>query len=225
MILVPFGDLHLGYNCFNLEKAEKVVEFIEQKEAYWLGMGDYIDNTPPSHRYYITGRATMTVQEEVFAFVDLIEPIKDRCIGLLYGNHEVRTLREEFDPVLQIAKMIGKIELAKGYTYAFDFAGRKIFAAHGNTSSSTKSYRIKKLLDLANLSDADVYLMGHVHEIDHFRDAIMTAEGLKERLFVFTGSFVEYKNSYAEEKLLKPTPTGCNALFFGEKMIEVKRIV
>jgi len=233
--LVPIGDIHYGYVCCNVRKLKKVIEYVENKpNTKWIAMGDLIDNTSPRNKYFRRQKHIIDTQQQILDLAELLEPIKDKCIGLLWGNHEERAFKEEFNPTLQLAALMGNKELdLNSSNHYFRYAGKRVFACHGQTMSRNKPYKIKQLIELDRLVDADLYLMGHVHELDHVRDFYYKGNIGKERLYCFTGHFLENKcmregkivKTYANEKLMKPIPTGCNAIHFNGNFMEVERIV
>ena len=233
--LVPIGDIHYGYTCCNIKKLNKVIEYVKAKDnRRWIAMGDLIDNTSPKNKYFNRDQHSIDVQRQILDLAKMFEPIADKCLGLLWGNHEARAFKEEFNPNLQLAALLGNEKLDLGSSnHLFKYAGKNVFACHGLTMSRNKSYKIKQLLELDRLVDADLYLMGHVHELDFVRDFYIKNGLNQERLYVFTGHFLEYQCSrkgkiiktYANEKLMKPIPTGCNAIHINGKFMEVERIV
>lgn len=245
-ILVPFGDLHLGYGTMNREKVGKVVDFINEKDCQWIGMGDYIDNTPPQHKYFDFETTDMSPQDQVIEYCEIIEPIKDKCIGLLNGNHEIRSIRAGYDPVkqiLKILKMCREKHLKSIHAFSIKTGRVKydIFATHGSARglyfSTRQGYKINKLLALSSLADADLYLMGHLHDtIGTSNQKVAVENGkmvLKTKWYAMTGGFVEYIDftkkieSYGAAMGYTPIDTGCNAILFekGHKEIYVERIV
>jgi predicted phosphodiesterase len=233
--LVPFGDLHMGYATANLDKMQKVVDYIKAKDCKWIGMGDFIDNTPPSHRFYRQETSLTTPQQQVFDFVELVRPIKDTCIGLIYGNHEIRSLdyKTGYDPIKQMEELLG---LSKNYRglgtqHYFHEAPFDIFATHGKARgfffSTRTATKINQLLKLHELAEADLYLMGHVHDILHFPiNYVSGVDSIVTKYFVLTGGFVEYFGSYGEAMNYTPVETGCNAVHLNiyKKEVKVERI-
>ena len=237
-IIVPLGDIHLGYGTVNMVKVQKVIEFIKENNAKWIGMGDLIDNTPPIHRYFDMKNVTMTPQEQVINIVNLLKPIKDNCLGLLYGNHEIRSIEYKtgYDPIIQMEEMLGLEKRGLGSQTFFNInAGvckYSVFATHGSTRgiffSTRKGYKINKLLSLHNLAIADLYLMGHLHDTEWTTANYLVGEKkISTSYFVMTGAFVEYFGSYGERYGYNPVETGCNVIFLGKKRkrIIVERLV
>ena len=229
--IVPFGDMHIGYATTNMEKIDKVVDYIKENDCVWIGMGDYIDNTPPSHKFYRQETSISTPQEQVFKFVELMKPIKNKCIGLLYGNHEVRSLdfKTGYDPVQQMERMLdlhGQY-VGVGTQHYFNIGGYNIFATHGKVRgfffSTRTATKVNQLLKLHEHAEADVYLMGHVHDTLHFpKNVLVGDKKIGTRWFVLSGGFVEYFGSYGETLGYTPVETGCNAVHLNMNKREVK---
>lgn len=245
-MLVPFGDLHVGYGTMNRQKVDAVVDFIQEHDCNWIGMGDYIDNTPPQHKYFDWETTDLSPQDQVIEYCEIIEPIKDKCIGLLNGNHEVRSIRSGYDPVKQILRIL-KMPMEKHLKSIYLFpikTGRvryDVFATHGSARGlyfSTKpGYKMNKLLALSGLADADLYLMGHLHDtMSNEIKKIGMEDGkmiLRKKWFAMTGGFVEFIDfekgleSYGASMGYTPIDTGANVILFekGHKEIYVERIV
>jgi hypothetical protein len=211
----------MGYATANVDKMQKVVDYIKAKDCKWIGMGDFIDNTPPSHRFYRQETSITTPQQQVFDFVDLVKPIKDTCIGLIY------------DPIKQMEELLG---LSKNYRglgtqHYFHEAPFDIFATHGKARgfffSTRTATKINQLLKLHELAEADLYLMGHVHDLLHFPiNYVSGVDSIVTKYFVLTGGFVEYFGSYGETMNYTPVETGCNAVHLNiyKKEVRVERI-
>jgi len=104
--LYVLGDVHIGaLNCAEVELIKLVKHIQKDPYAIWVGGGDYADavilndaarfdvNTLPN--WMLTGNP-QTIKERIgdilFAqrqrFVKLVMPIRDKCLGLIEGNHE-----------------------------------------------------------------------------------------------------------------------------------------
>jgi len=234
--LIPFGDLHLGYSTVNMDKIHKVIDYIKERDCIWIGMGDYIDNTPPSHRFYRQETSLNTPQEQVFNFVDLVKPIKHKCIGLIYGNHEIRSLNYKtgFDPIKQMEELLDlhKLHRGIGTQHFFYDSPFRVFATHGRARgfwfSTRTATKVNQLLKLHEHAEADIYMMGHVHDTLAFPKNIITGDKeISTHWFVMTGGFVEYFGSYGEDLNYTPVETGCNAIHLNmiKKEVKIERIV
>ena len=91
------GDTHEGAANHCNEKLKKAIELIEKDGDAWIGLGDYVDcinHRDPrfnpqeiSERYCIKDLEDLPRRQSDH-FLSAIAPIKDRCLGLIYGNHE-----------------------------------------------------------------------------------------------------------------------------------------
>ncbi|KKL23358.1 hypothetical protein LCGC14_2426160 [marine sediment metagenome] len=96
--LYPLGDIHLGVmHCDEVALAEKVEEIKKEKNALWLGMGDYGDCITPSDfkRWegkiiapWMTDNVDNIGPTQVRAVDKMLSPIWDKCLGLIEGNHD-----------------------------------------------------------------------------------------------------------------------------------------
>ena len=132
--VIPIGDIHLGnVNC-NVKKLRDTINWIENKEdTYIIGMGDYIEainftdprfnpnNIPPQ---YLSRLGDIVIKEKE-ELIKIFEPVSDRIICLLEGNHERKVyekyhidIQREICDSLEVidASMIGFIRFCLLYT-------------------------------------------------------------------------------------------------------------
>jgi len=101
--IYPLGDIHAGVvHCAEKQIKAKVREISENPFALWIGMGDMADCITPGDRRWDDSVIAPWVDRQNIAescrnwLVKLFEPVKDKCIGILEGNHELtmrKTLR------------------------------------------------------------------------------------------------------------------------------------
>ena len=88
------------------------------------------------------------------------------------------------------------------------------FSTHGASGARLDYTKIKAALDLYRFTDVEMVLMGHVHSLNHMTQLFRRVDRHRKvvesfkRHAVLTGSFLRYPESYAEMKLLNPTPLG-----------------
>lgn len=209
--IVAIGDIHLGANQCDKKLLRETIESVRtDPNALWIGMGDYGDFHDIRHRFF----AASDLDPEIYnannignfsratqdALVDEFEPIKDKCIGLLMGNHEYNFMRRNLESgwMDDFAARLGVQNL--GYTAVIHLVYRQaektssgkgkkkaskakreevkytIFAVHGAGASgsvSGKKKRLQKYMDEVFVG-ADIYLMGHVHLLDYTLDTKLT---------------------------------------------------
>ncbi|MEM1800924.1 MAG: metallophosphoesterase [Desulfurococcaceae archaeon] len=209
----PIGDVHLGNPAFNEEKLlERIDEIRRDDDRYWIGMGDYIDNIRPYRRGGIDSRWNYSVLEgipfwldEWDKFVEYVKPIKDKCLGMLWGNHEWVNMEErEFERIVE--KDLGVEFLGARAFILLDIDGKGvkkrewiIFAVHGDFSGDTSGGALNRVKSIARTHYADIYLYGHTHfkNADKGMRATVTKNGKKLEiakipvLYALTGCFLD----------------------------------
>ena len=96
--VVPLGDIHLGNAACDESLFKGAIERIASDEScYWLGMGDFCefinvtdprfspDSLAPWIKMAHIGDLAKAQRDR---FLDFIEPIASRCLGMIEGNHE-----------------------------------------------------------------------------------------------------------------------------------------
>jgi len=143
----------------------------------WGCMGDALECIHVGDKRYDPNvhRGKMAVlNAQIDTWMELHEPILDRCIFLLDGNHEEHIIKT-FNPAEEIAlRSSGDIAYG-GRTITVNLGGWKLFATHGSRSVNSRAgdasqrenndcISIKRLLrDLR--SDCKVMAMGHIHKL------------------------------------------------------------
>lgn len=240
--IIPIGDIHIGNKNADLAAVKKVIKTVEENGYYWIGMGDYADSILPNDRRYdfdVIDKSLATPQAQLDYLEDLFHPIREKCLGLLTGNHEdVIRRRYQFDLTRILCKVLDVEYLGyntfyrlkfvrEGHRRKFDF-----FATHGFFNGRTRSGRITRVEKLAEFIEANLYLMGHTHDLMVTTDIIYslnTATKLveKERTFVLTGGFLRgYVDKrdfgYVERKLLKPVKVGVPIIRINPETLRVR---
>jgi hypothetical protein len=188
--LIPIGDIHLGNKGCDEQRLHEVVQYIKNKErCYWLGMGDYIDainyldprfdSRQVNPRYILGNDQTLSlenmVERQVADFQRIVEPIKDKCIGLLAGNHE-ETIRKHhyWDITNHLSHELGVPPL--GYCSFIRLTLKRkagdskavtqyiIYATHGFGGSRKSGAKINRIEDLCHFFECDIALIGHEHK-------------------------------------------------------------
>lgn len=227
MRVYSLGDTHEG-NCNHNEKAFKqAVNIIQQDpNAYWIGMGDYIDAithddkkrfnlVTVSERYELKDLKNLPKKQMENVF-DVINPIQGKCIALLIGNHEeVYTRNNSNDVYTHFTNMfassawgtippvrLGMVGMIK---YQIEGSNSVIHALnHGSgVGGTTDGYAVTKAWEQSKPFECDVFWMGHIHQLVEDDKKIMAVSQkgnlIKKRKYVaVTGSFLNtYNEGYA----------------------------
>jgi len=232
--LIPLGDIHLGDSCCDLKLFEGTLEYIKKcKNCLVVGMGDYLNCATKSSvsDSYVSRKPPQQEYEEMLEY---LTPIKDKLVGLLMGNHEQRIQRESgVNLVKTMCAELGIPYLGWGFFMKVKVGTHQdhrknknyvFYATHGSSGSWTPEGKIRSVRRLSESFDADVYLMGHVHDVAvqsderFFVDKRRRFVARKKTYYVLTGHFMNYQDSYAEMKAMKPSKKGVPKIkLFGDR--------
>ena len=251
--LYPLGDIHLGAAACDIEDFRKTVKQIAaDPNGYWIGMGDYGDLIMPSDpRWAFTGHdwrrlgfvnGRPTVSNLGVEHRDLVErelaPIKDKCLGLLYGNHEAAFAKYYFiDVARYLAERFGvpmlgytalyrlEIEIKRGQKDHGQIWPLTIFAEHGAAGGGTDGNAVNNLQRRGLEFGADIYLKGHVHKygVSQRTELCWGTKELatRDRLFMLTGCYLkgysEFEVTYGERKGYAPSELGGGVVVLDHK--------
>jgi hypothetical protein len=210
--LYPLGDTHVGSRQYNESFFKQAVEEIRMNDkARWVGVGDFMENALIGSKSDVYTQ-TIPPTEQANYICDLLEPIKSKGLFLIAGNHEQRTMRTAgFVPEQYISAKLGIPYLgfsAFGYFLLRESKHMKSFVCyfhHNYGGGYTKGGKINRAEQLRKIAPtADAIFSGHFHItsrtpttwFDCVRKGIITRIGYD----YITGSALEYKGSYAEER-------------------------
>ena len=213
LFIEPLGDIHIGSKSVNYEKLIERINAIKNDPCrYTVIMGDCIDNITAYAGgamdkrwmgYNSLDKTYAEPEEQADRFVELMEPIKDKIIGIMVGNHEFKTWnrrrceKDLVDPLK--AKYLGykcMIHITTKYKN-IESGDLEIYGVHGSYAGQQIGGGINQLVLSSADVLADVYLMGHVHDkMVYTADAIYhdvkhNKKAKKTRLFGLTGTFME----------------------------------
>ncbi len=189
--LYPLGDMHLGaVHCDEELLADQVWEIKRDKNALWIGMGDYADCITPSDFKRWDGKILSTWMKgnednigptQLERVSDLLSPIWDKCLGLIEGNHEALIRKyNHYDFMKELLKKANKkteppwdkvpyagvsclvrLNFKCNDTEAHDII---IHARHGEGSARTSGARALAVLRLSQVFiNANITLSAHLH--------------------------------------------------------------
>ncbi|MFA5036704.1 MAG: hypothetical protein WC479_05960 [Candidatus Izemoplasmatales bacterium] len=235
------GDIHAGtIHCVEADIKRKVTEIAKQRNSYWIGMGDYAEWITPKDKRFDPNQKSIAewVEPDNIAHCQtewvskLFEPIKKKCLGLLYGNHENSIRIFNHDNVQKnLCDNLGVDNL--GYSCFIRFKFRRensteqhlITGAftHGASGAITEGAKLMALMRFMKSFEADIYGYGHMHDYIPKSLSRMTVidnnkgeSKIKSAVSIgcVTGSwFRTYTKgiiaSYGEQKVYPPTEICC----------------
>ena len=220
--LYPLGDWHYGSRQCSEPFIKQVVSEIKaDPDAYWVGMGDFIENAIIGSKSDVYTQ-TVPPREQMDYIVDLLTPIKAKGLFAIGGNHEARTMRlVGIQPEAYIctrldipfmgfscyANLLTRAD--QSGTHAGHGRGFNCYFHHntgGGYSAGGKVNAAEKLRQIVPTADAT--FSAHLHTTGRI-PATWYEPGykgvLKKTGFDYIiGSALTWNGSYAEEKAKRP---------------------
>jgi hypothetical protein len=178
MILAPLGDIHFDTEDFPLKRFKDHIEWMMDRGAYFVGMGDYLDFMPHSQRALLAplrdsvkGQIDTMIRKKADELLEVLAPTKGRWLGLVEGNHRwdfhdgtsldqylCEGLSCDFLGTMALVRIVSK-DMPEGHPEA----SCTLCVHHGIGSSRLTGGHMHRVEDLLKWIDADIYLMGHSH--------------------------------------------------------------
>ena len=219
----PMADLHLGDVHSDYKGITERIEYIKNTpNAYCILDGDLMDTAIASSVGDTYG-ASLQPMEQLKLCVKIFEPIRDKILAVLPGNHEQRVWRS--DGLDITALMCSQLGLQEKYSSTtallfIRFGERDrhhhnrrqlytIYVTHGSGGGRKEGGKINRLADLANIVDADIYVMGHTHLPAILKEGFFRVSGanssvsMVDKLFVNTAASLDY-GGYGDAQGYKP---------------------
>jgi len=239
--LFALGDIHAGtIHCVEDGVEKKVREIAADKDALWIGMGDYGEFITPKDKRFDTDQRVISkwchqdniAHDQEKWICNLLRPIKNKCVGLLYGNHEESMRIFNADNVHQnICEELSVDNLGFSCFLRMYFKREnsnethliKGAFTHGASCAITEGAKMMALMRFMKAFEADIYGYAHVHDfIDKSLSRMTINDTSKGKARIksstsigaTTGSwFRTYTQgtfaSYGEKKLFAPTEICC----------------
>lgn len=230
--LLPLGDIHWGHPNCDQDKVRGYLEWAKREDAWILLMGDLIENNNKGSVGAGVYEQTMPPDDQIDEILELLGPHTDRIVGLLTGNHEERSFKDNgIDPSKYMARVLG-VPYLRYAGFLRTVVGRHTYityATHGGSGSATVAGKLNAVKKLSGVAQADVYLMGHMHDLIESTSTVRTVDSRNRTVrdarqhFVVTGSFLGYEDSYSEMKNYSPPKLGAPRVRFDgvEKAVHV----
>ena len=231
--ILPIGDIQYGPDAVDVGLLKLYIAWGVEHDAYYIGMGDYIDFASPSNRQALAGAALYdSARNELdFRAVELVDDLSSllaatngRWLGMVEGHH-YWTFANGKTSDQMLAEKLGSPFLGTmaGIELMLPTDSIDIVFHHGSGGGMTPGWAFNKLNVMRTIYSADIYLMGHTHRRGVI--AVDNLVSLKGKLLsmtqwlVLTGSFLRgyYQGSsfagrpqgtYVEQRMLPPVALG-----------------
>jgi predicted phosphodiesterase len=219
------ADLHIGDSQCDYKLVLETIEYIKNTlNAYCILDGDLMD-TAIASSIGDTYSAQLQPMEQLKHCVKIFEPIKDKILAVLPGNHENRVYKsdglditeimcsqlgiaEKFSPTTALLFVrFGKGARSHGKTNERQFY--TIYMTHGSGGGRREGGKINRLADLASIVDADIYIHAHTHLPAVFRESFFrlnsgnSSVSQVEKLFINCAAALNY-GGYGDKAGFKP---------------------
>ena len=220
--IYPMADLHIGDSQCDYKGILERIEYIKNTpNAYCILDGDLMD-TAIASSIGDTYAANLQPMEQLKHCVKIFEPIKEKILAVLPGNHENRVYKSDGLDITEI--MCAQLGIPERYspTTALLFIrfgknlkqhGRPqlytIYCTHGSGGGRREGGKVNRLADLAAIVDADIYIHAHTHLPVIFRESFFRVSGANssvapvDKLFVNTAASLHY-GGYGDKAGFKP---------------------
>lgn len=219
----PMADLHIGDSMCDFKGIMERIEYIKNTpNAYCILDGDLMD-TAICTSVGDTYGANLQPMEQLKQCVKIFEPIKDKILAVLPGNHENRVYRSDGLDITEL--MCAQLGIPAKYspTTALLFIrfgkgghgkhGRPMlytaYVTHGAGGGRKEGGKVNRLADLASIVDADIYIHAHTHLPLVFKESFFRVSGSNssvapaEKLFVNAAASLDY-GGYGDRQGFKP---------------------
>lgn len=229
----PMADLHIGDNNCDFKLILERIEHIRNTEnAYCILDGDLMDTAIASSIGDTYG-ANLQPMEQLKQCVKIFEPIKDKILAVLPGNHESRVYKSDGLDITEL--MCAQLGIPQKYspTTALLFVrfgkahghgrpnGRQlytIYVTHGSGGGRKEGGKVNRLADLASIVDADIYIHAHTHLPLIFKESFYrvssstSSVSLVDKMFVNTSASLNY-GGYGDRQGFKPASKSSPVVF------------
>lgn len=218
--IVPITDLHYGARKHNAHLLREYLTYImNTPDCYAIGLGDYMENATRTSVGLGMYEEDVHFPQQYERIEEMLRPLAraGKLLGLHTGNHEMRaTLATGMDPVYMLAKSLDVPYL--GYSaihkWVVGDVTYNVLTMHGRSAARTPAGRLNALRSLRDIVQADVYMMGHLHDRQIYKEAIYTVDNTDDsvktacRYYIITGSLLDWPGSYADMMAMPPVRVG-----------------
>jgi len=232
--IVPFGDNHLGSKDFDRKLFKEHIRWVARSpNTYALFMGDQLEAATRNSVGAGVYEQQEIIDDQIEDWIKIVKPLAKvgKVIGLHKGNHEDRVWK---DSGVDITKMMCKtLDVPYlGWTVMHYIKIKDqvytMYTTHGSSGAKLPHTKIKACIDRANVADADIYVMAHLHALDHHtrqyykidKRSRRVVQG--ERHFIICGSYIEHWDSYAEHAGMEMLKLGSPKIKLSGKKKQVR---
>ena len=198
---MPIGDIQYGSESCAFDKFKRHMEWGVKHNAYFIGLGDYLDVASPSGRskirnadFYDSVHDAIEdrVRQQLEDFYAAVKGTEGRWLGLVHGHHYYEFLDGTTTDILLAQRLrapylgtCGIIQVKfKRATNGGTQPCMQIWVHHGQGSGMTMAAPLNKLEKmLSRFPTIDIFLLGHYsRKVAYPVDALVPVFGTKPKL-------------------------------------------
>ncbi len=243
--LHALADLHIGDPECDIGLIKRTIQYIQETPNARCTLGGDLLDTATASSVSDTYSAKMNPNEQLAFCAKLFEPIKEKILYIVPGNHESRIWKSDGVSVTEIlADKLGLIDryspttvlayIRLGRSVEDGQHGRKvqyaIYQTHGSGGGGKKEgSKVNKMADYSSIVDADIYISSHVHLPAAFRDgyfrtsAANSTAKIVDKLFVSTAAALKY-GGYGDTAGFKPASL-INPIIYLDGNVKLARVL
>ena len=221
--ILALADLHLGDKNANYKQIAEWIEYIKTHDnCYTILNGDLMDMAT-RHSIGDIFSSDIKPMHQLEQCVKLFDPIKEKILVVDPGNHEINRIWKN-DGVDMTEIMCQQLGISDRYSPASSLLFLRfgkdpnhdrplcytIFSAHGSGGGGRlPGGKINRLVDMASIVDADIYIMSHVHQPAIVRNSFYrtnmgnSSVAKVDKLYINTAAALDW-GGYGEHALFRP---------------------
>lgn len=210
--LIHITDVQFGHIACKVDRFEEYLDWILDSPCrYILGGGDWVDAWAlwsPGSPF----EQNANPQSQCYRFAERMSRVRHRILGSVGGNHERRAIPAFGDLGTLLASYL-QIPYSSGQQFIDIKFGKhqpfKIHLWHGRGTSRTKGAKMNMLHEMMKRSDAQLCLVGHLHDVLVTFDWQLKRDNGKVKLVkqggAMSSSFMEFWGTYGEVGGMNPS--------------------
>lgn len=217
------ADVHIGAKEADIEGFQKFLGKVRNEpDSYLVIVGDVLNN---GTRDSLTNvyEETMPPSAQVELAAELLEPVKDRILGAVGGNHEQRSAKAvDLDPLFQVFSILRIPEV-----YRQNFAFVRIVLERGNITdhyalylTHGKSASKQRRFAQSAVEGVDAVIAGHTHNgsVEKHARLVLSnrnAISIKPMISMTATSWLNYGGYSARGQFIPSATSDPQALLLG----------
>ena len=219
LVLTLISDEHIGSRYYDENLHKEILEDCYENKSPIILLGDEVETATRDSVGAGVYEQDEILEKQLDHFYHLYQPLADEglILGIHPGNHEQRIYNSSGLNLTKVmAKQLGIKYLGWGKMHYFRVGkqGYTLYTTHGASGARMPHTKIKGVLDLANLVEAEIYAMGHLHQLSHHIRNYYTPNLKNKKVdeaqkhFLLTGSYLSHWGSYGHMKSYEPMRKG-----------------